>query len=131
MISTLCAVTTQAILYVRDLEPLAAFYRDCIGLAPADAGDGYCGLRGDGLVLWLVRGRQSPGADINPDGSLQPRSEVPIKLAFEVESIEQIRGSVESLGGSLAKAGWDFAGYHRRDVLDPEGNVVQLLEPLP
>ena len=31
-------------------------------------------------------------------------------------------------GGCLADGSWEFAGYLRRDVVDPEGNVVQLLE---
>jgi catechol-2,3-dioxygenase len=67
-------VTTQAVLYVRDLEPLAAFYRECIGLTPAATGDGYRELQADCLVLWLVRARQSPDADTDRDGSVGRRS---------------------------------------------------------
>lgn len=85
--STRCAVTTQAALYVHDLEPLATFYRECIGLTPAETGDGYRELLADGLVLWLVRSRQSRGAGTDRDGSVRRRFEVPVKLAFEVGSI--------------------------------------------
>lgn len=128
--STLCGVTIQAVLYVRHLEPLAAFYRECIGLTPAEAGDGYRELRADGLVLWLVRGRQSPDADTDRDGSVRRRSEVPVKLAFEVGSIERVAASIEACGGAMAQTSWNFAGYRRRDAVDPEGNIIQLLEPL-
>jgi catechol-2,3-dioxygenase len=75
-------VATQAVLYVPGLEPLAAFYQDCIGLTLAQRGDGYYKLRADGLVLWLVRGQRLAATDA------------------------------------------------RRDATDPEGNVIQLLEPL-
>jgi predicted enzyme related to lactoylglutathione lyase len=123
-------VTSQAVLYVRDLELLAVFYRECIGLAPAETGDGYRELRADGLVLWLVGGRQSPDADTDRDGSVRRRSDVPVKLAFEVGSIDRAAGSIEGFGGTVAQTSWNFAGYRRRDAVDPEGNVIQLLEPL-
>jgi len=123
-------VTTQAVLYVHDLEPLAAFYRECIGLTLAEAGDGYLELRADGLALWLVHGPQAPGADTDRDGSVRWRSEVPVKLAFEVGSIDRVADAITASGGAMAKASWSFAGYRRRDAVDPEGNVIQLLEPL-
>jgi predicted enzyme related to lactoylglutathione lyase len=53
-----------------------------------------------------------------------------VKLAFEVGSIERVAGSIEAFGGEMVQTGWDFAGYRRRDAVDPEGNVIQLLEPL-
>lgn len=128
--STLPAVTTQAVLYVHDVERLVAFYRECIGLTAGETGDGYGELRADGLVLWLVRGRQSTAAEIERDGSVRGRTEVPVKLAFEVGSIERVAGSIEAFGGAIAQTTWEFGGYRRRDVVDPEGNVIQLLEPL-
>jgi predicted enzyme related to lactoylglutathione lyase len=115
---------------VRWQEPLAAFYRECIGLTPAETGDGYRELRADGLVLWLVRGRQSPGADTDRDGSVRRPCEAPVKLAFEVGSIERVAASIESSGRAMAQTSWNFAGYRRRDAVDPEGTIIQLLEPL-
>jgi catechol-2,3-dioxygenase len=83
-------VATQAVLYTHDLDRLAAFSAECIGLALAERGDGYRQLRADDLVLWLVRGQAL----------------------------------------AVAQKSWDFAGYRRRDAVDAEGNVIQLLEPL-
>jgi hypothetical protein len=37
---------------------------------------------------------------------------------------------LETLGGSTAPNTWEFARRLRRDATDPEGNVIQLLEPL-
>jgi predicted enzyme related to lactoylglutathione lyase len=121
-------VPSQAVLYVRGLDALEAFYRECVGLTPGETGEGYCELRADGLVLWLIRGQQPPATDT--DGTIRRRSEVPVKLCFEVLSIERVAGAITASGGTVAKTSWDFAGYRRRDATDPEGNVIQLLEPL-
>lgn len=119
----------QAILYAYDLDRLSAFYADCLGLAPAEQGDGYRELQADDLVLWLVRGR-TPAPRLDPNGSVMRRSEVPLKLAFAVENIDRVARTIESSGGMVAKASWEFGGYCRRDAVDPEGNVIQLLESL-
>jgi predicted enzyme related to lactoylglutathione lyase len=128
--STLAAVATEAVLYVRDLEPMAALYRQCIGLMPVETGDGYCGLRADAVTLWLVRQRQSPGGGADRDGPVRRRSEVPVKLAFDVGSIEKAGSAIAAFGASVTPTSWEFGGYRRRDAIDPEGNVIQLLEPL-
>jgi predicted enzyme related to lactoylglutathione lyase len=123
------AVATQAVLYAHGLDRLSAFYADCIGLTPAEMGEGYRELQADDLVLWLVRG-QAPAPKLDPNGSVMRRSEVPLKLGFAVESIDRVARTIESFGGTVAKTSWEFAGYRRRDAVDPEGNVIQLLEPL-
>jgi catechol-2,3-dioxygenase len=48
-------MAAEAILYVADLDVMAAFYRECIGLKAVDHGDGYCELRADGMTLSLVK----------------------------------------------------------------------------
>jgi predicted enzyme related to lactoylglutathione lyase len=47
-----------------------------------------------------------------------------------VPSIEEAGGAIDASGGSVKPSSWEFAGYRRRDATDPEGNVIQLLEPL-
>jgi predicted enzyme related to lactoylglutathione lyase len=123
-------VATEAVLYVRDLEEMAAFYGQCIGLRPSETGDGYCGLQADDLRLWLVRGQGPAGHGHDRGAPARRRSEVPVKLAFEVGSIEQVLSAISALGGSVATDSWEFAGYRRHDAVDPEGNVIQLLERL-
>jgi hypothetical protein len=60
------------------------------------------------------------------------REGTPIKLAFHVPSIEDLRPVVARFGGQLNSAGtqWEFRGLRHCDGLDPEGNVVQMTEPL-
>src|SRR5262249_50411254 len=101
----------EAILYVHDLERMAVFYERCFGLERGDAGDGHCGLRSDGWRLWLVQ-----SDDAAPSGR---RSQVPVKLAFQVASAESARALIEELGGELNARSWSFAGFERRDGTDP------------
>jgi predicted enzyme related to lactoylglutathione lyase len=59
------------------------------------------------------------------------RADTPIKLAFKVASIEDSRSVVADLGGQVGSADteWNFRGATHCDCLDPEGNVIQLIEP--
>jgi predicted enzyme related to lactoylglutathione lyase len=60
------------------------------------------------------------------------REDVPVKLAFAVPSIEDVRHVAASLGGEVDREDdeWDFRGCRHCDGVDPEGNVIQLREPL-
>jgi catechol 2,3-dioxygenase-like lactoylglutathione lyase family enzyme len=130
-------VASEAVFYVRELDPMVAFYVRRLDLSPADAGDGYQGLRADGFTVWLLAGEQHRGGEvgeigeigeIGDAGAVERRSEVPVKLCFEVPSIELAAAAIRSLGGSVAPQAWKFGGFVRQDVADPEGNVLQLLE---
>jgi catechol 2,3-dioxygenase-like lactoylglutathione lyase family enzyme len=124
------AVATEAVLYVRDLEVMAAFYGHGLGLRLDETGDGYRGLRSKGFTVWLVRGNPQPQDDAADDEPARRRSDVTVKLGFELPSIELASSTITSLGGRISAKSWEFAGYLRRDVVDPEGNVLQLLERL-
>lgn len=123
-------MATEAVLYVHDLETMAEFYRRCLGLAPVETGEGYCGIRADSLVLWLVRGKipQADGAG-NPRPARR-RAEVPVKLGFQVASIEKAADAIDASGCWVKPGSWEFADYRRRDAADPEGNIITLLEPV-
>jgi predicted enzyme related to lactoylglutathione lyase len=123
-------VATQAVLYAREVDALAVFYTECVGLTLGETGEGYCELRAGKFTLWLVHGERTPAPATDAGGSVRRRSEVPVKLAFAVDSIERVRAVIEASGGSVAQRDWTFAGHRRCDAVDPEGNVIQLLEPL-
>lgn len=117
----------EVVLYARDLERMAAFYEGCVGLAPGESGKGYRGLNSAEWTLWLVAGDGAGGgAD---DGPPPRRSQTPFKLAFEVPSIEDAAARAAELGGSVDGRRRRFGGLDRRDAVDPEGNVIQLVEP--
>jgi predicted enzyme related to lactoylglutathione lyase len=121
-----------AVLYVRDLARMRAFYERCLGLAAAEPGDGYCVLASADWDLSLVAVPPARAAAIVIADPPERRSGTPVKLAFEVPSIEALQPAVTAAGGQLdpAAAAWEFRGRRHLDCLDPEGNVVQLRQRL-
>ncbi len=116
-------VRAQAVVYVGDLERMRGFYERCFGLTAAEAEDGYCGLESAAWRLMLVRSAEAVPA-ATPAAR---RANTPVKLGFAVGSIEALEPIVAGLGGRLDDA-WEFSGATYCDCVDPEGNVVQLIQ---
>jgi predicted enzyme related to lactoylglutathione lyase len=60
------------------------------------------------------------------------REESAIKPAFFVASLAEVVTLATAHGGSIRplSTAWEFRGLRRLDGFDPEGNVVQLVEPI-
>ena len=118
-----------AVLYVGDLARMSAFYAGCFGLTVLDSAASYCGLESEAWLLTLVQSAEAQPSSIPPPR----RSQTPIKLAFEVDSIEAVRSLVADLGGQVEppESAWTFRNATHCDSVDPEGNVIQLIEPHP
>jgi predicted enzyme related to lactoylglutathione lyase len=56
----------------------------------------------------------------------EPRDASPMKPIFDVGSLERAVEAVEAAGGVVTDRTFSFAGLTRHDVLDPDGNVIQL-----
>ena len=112
----------QAVLYVHDLQRMVAFYEGCPGLRRVADDDGYAELRADGWTVWILRTPQAHGSGAR-------RSQIPVKLCFAVESIAAARATAAQLGGEVDEREWEFGGWRRCDAVDPEGNIIQLVEP--
>jgi predicted enzyme related to lactoylglutathione lyase len=115
-----------AVIYVADLETMREFYQQCFQLATVDGGPGYYGLKSESWLLTLV---QSAEAKSVPSPAPR-RAATPIKLGFEVNSIDALRPIVASLGGQVSPADseWEFRNALHCDCLDPEGNVISLIQ---
>lgn len=122
----------DAVLYVRDLARMRAFYAGALAMDEVWSDGDACVLaRGDGeLSLVTVPARVHADLPALGDPPVR-RSDTPIKLAFAVEGIEAARTRVEAGGGRADHDDvvWSFRGWRHLDVLDPEGNVLQLREP--
>lgn len=116
-----------AVMYVGDLARMSAFYAGCFELTVFDSAAGYCGLASETLLLTLVQSTEAEPTSTPP----ARRSQTPIKLAFEVASIEAVRSMAIDLGGQVepGDSAWSFRQSTHCDCVDPEGNVVQLIEP--
>jgi len=110
---------------------MTAFYQRSFGLTVVDEIPGdYCVLESEAWSLALVQISEMLAAKIRLSVPPARREGAPIKLAFEVSSIEQSRSTIVGLGGEVDRAStqWVFRGFVHCDGVDPEGNVVQLKE---
>lgn len=109
----------QAILFVKDLSLMAAFYGDLLALKPLEETrtDSWVEFETGGANLGL---HAIPGAiadRIEITSPPQPREENPVKLVFEVDDVERL----SSLGIAVIQRPW--GGY---DTVDPEGNLIHV-----
>jgi predicted enzyme related to lactoylglutathione lyase len=126
-------MTAAAVLYVTDLGRMAAFYQRCFGMSQAEAGDGdFVVLASADWDLSLVRLPAAAAAAVAVTDPPARRSGSPVKLAFEVASLGELRPVLAAAGGQPGpvESAWDFRGRRHLDCLDPEGNVLQLRQRL-
>jgi predicted enzyme related to lactoylglutathione lyase len=123
-------VTAEAVVYVTGLRQMRAFYQECFGLEVTDSAEDYCVLGSDAWTLSLVAVPDAVAATIGVSVPPARRDRTPIKLAFGVPDIEDLRPLIARLGGQLdaSSTAREYRNLVRCDCLDPEGNVVQLLQ---
>jgi catechol 2,3-dioxygenase-like lactoylglutathione lyase family enzyme len=123
-------VRAELVIYVQRLAQMRAFYAGCLGLVVVEQDDTTAMLQNERWTLHLVTVPAAVAATIGSEDPPRRRAETPLKPVFEVVGIEALRGRIDQLGGSLdpPDRGRSFGGAVRRDALDPEGNVIQLLE---
>jgi len=124
-------VKSAAVVYVKELRRMRSFYRACFEMRAVDEAEDYCVLESEALNLSLVVVPDRVAATIDIAVPPLRRDGVPIKLAFHVRNIEVLRPVVEELGGLVDPTGtqWTSRGSTHCDSVDPEGNVIQLVEP--
>ncbi len=108
------------------------FYERCLGFEVRQAAESYCLLESDAWRLSLVSIPDAIVAGIEISVPPRRRESEPVKLAFAVQSIAEVRLIATGLGGQVDpdSTRWEFDGLGHCDGVDPEGNVIQLLEPL-
>src|SRR5580658_6169016 len=123
---------SAAVLYVKHLGPMRSFYRACFEMAVIDDAPDYSVLESELLTLSLVAVSERIAAAIVLSVPASRREGVPIKLAFVVDSIEALRPVFAEQGGAVDPAAtqWEFRGGIHCDAVDPEGNVIQLVQPI-
>ena len=125
-------MAASAALYVKDLDSMRAFYERCFAMSPQHAGKRFCVLASSDWELSLVRVPDHLAAAIVIASPPRRREDSPIKLVFDVADLDHVGGLVVAAGGQIDKADaiWKFRGRLHLDCLDPEGNVLQLRQPL-
>jgi predicted enzyme related to lactoylglutathione lyase len=119
---------TGAIVFAKDLQRLARFYREVANLPVTDGDDRFCVL-GEGPGRLVIQQIPPDFADqIEITSPPQKREETPIKLALAVDDIAAARARAADCGGTLLPPDreWTFGEARVCDGIDPEGNVFQV-----
>jgi catechol 2,3-dioxygenase-like lactoylglutathione lyase family enzyme len=126
-------VSAAAVVYVKDLDRVAAFYAGVVGLVLDARESDHAVLRTDAFRLILVRMPDALAREIELGDPPVRREDTPIKLVLPVSSLAGARGAAPALGGVVDPVSreWKFKGARVCDGYDPEGNVVQFAESDP
>jgi predicted enzyme related to lactoylglutathione lyase len=117
---------SSLVVFSIDVRRLAVFYESVLDAEPRDELSGDIRLvseRDEVLIHSIPKGVAKDIAITSPPA---PRDNSALKPVFDVASLESALSSVEATGGVVTGRGFSLNGLVRRDVLDPDGNVLQL-----
>ena len=114
---------SRAVLFVRDLPRMTAFYQDVLGLSPIDDGrtPDWVEFRTGAVTLGLHAIPADIAASCAPEIPARPRESNPLRLDLRVADVEHEKRRLAALGVTLLTRPWGTC-----DLVDPEGNVFGL-----
>lgn len=115
------------------VKKVAAFYQAVLGVSPCpNPGDNKKDLRlckeGQEILIHSIPNQIAKTISIQSPPI--PREDSAMKPVFDVESLTESLAQVPIKGGVVTKMTFTLDGITRQDVLDPEGNVIQLRSAL-
>jgi len=114
------------VIFTVDVRRLAAFYEAVLEVRPTLEPSGDIRLRAEReeILIHTIPAKIAKGIEIRTPP--QPRDGAAIKPAFDVESLEVSLDAVTANHGVVTGRSFTLDGLTRHDVLDPDGNVIQL-----
>jgi predicted enzyme related to lactoylglutathione lyase len=117
------------VIFAVNVKALASFYEAVLGVSPTPKpGDKKKDIRlgGKGIELLIHSIPPRIAKTIVIKFPPAPRDIAAMKPVFDVKSLSKAEEQVALRGGVVTKVTFTIDGLTRRDVLDPEGNVIQL-----
>jgi len=120
---------SSLVIFALNVKILADFYKDVLGISPTPRpGDSKKDIRlgknGDELLIHSIPDRIAKSIVIQSPPV--PRDNSAMKPVLDVESLSIALERVTLLGGIVTERTFTSDGLTRQDIVDPEGNVVQL-----
>lgn len=117
----------SAVIYVKDLAPMQAFYERVAKLTVVEATDEYVEM--EDLLLVAIPPEIAETFEIAAPP--ERREDASVKLVFDVPVLAAARVRAQQLGGVVdpPDTEWEFGAFRVCDGHDPEGNPLQLREP--
>jgi predicted enzyme related to lactoylglutathione lyase len=117
------------VIFAVNVNALASFYEAVLGVSPTPKpGDTKKDIRlgGKGIELLIHSIPPKIAKTIVIKSPPAARDIAAMKPVFDVKSLSKAEEQVTLQGGVVTKVTFTLDGLTRRDVLDPEGNVIQL-----
>jgi predicted enzyme related to lactoylglutathione lyase len=120
---------SSLVIFAVNVKALANFYEAVLGIAPLpkpgdSKSDVRLGNEAEELLIHSIPARIAKTIVIASPPV--PRENAAMKPAFNVTSLSAALEQVSSLGGIVTNSTFTLNGLTRHDIVDPEGNVVQL-----
>lgn len=109
-----------------DVARCAAFYEKVIGLQVQAEVAGDIRLVGNGEEVLVHSVPKGIAKKIEINVPPSPRENSALKPVFEVASLDAALALVRESGGVVTDRTFSLDGLTRHDVLDPDGNIIQL-----
>jgi catechol 2,3-dioxygenase-like lactoylglutathione lyase family enzyme len=115
-----------AMIFVKDLDRMAEFYGQTLGLKPRaeTRTDAWVEFDAGNATLALHAIPPHLADRIEISSPPQVREKNPTKIVFAVEDVQSERARLEALGVTMVLRPWGTC-----DGVDPEGNVFQIAAP--
>ena len=107
---------SRVIVFTENIERLAEFYEQKLGLKPRTKEDGWIDYDAGGASFALHRGKSRPGE----------RGAGATKLCFHAPDVQEAADELAARGVKLGKVHGTPPGLVLCDFRDPDGNVLQL-----
>jgi hypothetical protein len=122
------AIQAGAVLYAKEPEKVAAFYREVANMHVCHIDSQYIELQSNSFQLVVLQIPKRIASSIVIASPPVRREEGAIKLVLFTQSIAGARVAAARFGGALngPEREWLFQGHIVCDGHDPEGNVFQL-----
>ena len=117
---------SKVVLWVSDIAAQSSFYSALFDVAEPAQDNGFAEVA-DGVNSVLLHALPTEYAAATPlTKQLPVQDEVAIKPVFTVESIDLAVARVAHTFGSAAPNSATYGDFTYRDLIDPEGNVIQV-----
>lgn len=123
-------VRSGTLIYAKDLALLAAFYRLLLSMSEVHASDELVVLRSPEGELIVHQIPPHIAETIVVASPPVLREDAAIKPFFPVTSFAEAQARASSMGGALFGPQYQGPGFRITNAFDPEGNIIQLREPI-
>jgi predicted enzyme related to lactoylglutathione lyase len=118
------------VIFSHDVRRLARFYEHVLGATAVTEKSGDVRVTTDLDEVLVHSISKKISANMSVQTPPVPRDNSALKPVFEVQSLLSALKRVEANGGVVTNRTFRYNGITRHDVIDPDGNVIQLREQI-